>query len=343
MQAMLQQIQQPAFLVSDGVISAVNEPAQQRFAVIGTDISQLLVTGKEEYAQFQSGSLYLTICVNGTKYTCTVTQMQEYQLFTLEEDTAGAELQVLSLAAQQLSMPVSDMMLLLDQLSEISSASKAQITQKLYVLKRIIGNMADTAQLANAQPKYSLCDISAVFAEILEKSQTLLAESGIDLTYELPDSGIYTTANTALLNRAIYNLLSNAAKFSTQNSIQATLRQNGKMVYFTVTSKGSSQYAAKNQLFHRYTRQPGLEERKYGLGLGMTLIHSAATTHGGTVLMQHGENDEIRFTLTMRIQKNTETAVRSPILVPDLYGGHDQGLIELSDVLPYQLYNKEIF
>lgn len=338
-ETILSQMNQPAFLVQNGVITALNSNAANHFAEIGMDIGEMLITGKEEYSQLTQGSLYLTIEICETQYPCCVSCLENAQLFTLELDSVKAELQVLSLAAQQLSFPISELSVLFHQLEDVDENKKAQISQSLFRLRRLIGNMADASRYATAPAAQNTADITSLFGEILEKAQTLLLESGIKLSYTVPRQPIYSQINQELLRRAVYNLLSNGAKFSDQSSnIDARLTQKGNKLYFTVSSKNSTNNLAAGNLFNRYTRQPGLEERKYGLGLGMTLIHACAMAHNGTVLIQQDSDEMIRITMTISITKGNDNMVRSPLLFPDVYGGNDQALIELSDVLSSELY-----
>lgn len=338
-ETILSQMNQPAFLVQNGVITALNSNAANHFAEIGMDIGEMLITGIEEYSQLTQGSLYLTIEICGTPYPCCVSCLENAQLFTLELDSVKAELQVLSLAAQQLSFPISELSVLFHQLEDVDENKKAQISQSLFRLRRLVGNMADASRYATAPAAQNTADVTSLFGEILEKAQTLLSESGIKLSYTVPKQPIYSQINQELIRRAVYNLLSNGAKFSDQSSnIDARLTQNGNKLYFTVSSKNSSNILAAGNLFNRYTRQPGLEERKYGLGLGMALIHAAAMAHNGTVLIQQYPDEIIRITMTISITKGNDNMVRSPQLFPDIYGGNDQALIELSDVLSSDLY-----
>ncbi len=338
-QTILSNLREPAFIASDGIITAVNTAAAQRFAEAGMCTADIITIGKEDYEAFHSGSLYLTICLSGTEYPCNVTALQEGQLFVIEEDTARAELQVLALAAQQLNMPVSEISLLVDKLSHIDAEEKAKISQNLFRLRRILGNMADAARLTVSTPKLTGCEMCSVFEEILEKASALLSENGTNLVYRLPNHRVSGSASLELLRRAIYNLISNAAKFSPAGStIEAVLTHNDKRLAFSVTS--SCENMAGGNLFNRYTRQPGLEDPRLGLGLGMTLIHAAATAHGGTVLVEKLPGGKIRFTMSLAVRQDTSGDIRSPILIPDIYCGSDQALIELSDVLDYRLYNE---
>lgn len=332
---MIQQMNTPAFLVKDGAITDVNRRAAQHLVEIGTPIASILASGQEEYGKLEKGSIYLNIKLCGVSHCCTVTQLDGQQIFVMEDNISNPELQALALAAQKLSMPVSELTLLLEQLSNISDTQKAKIDQNLNILQRMLGNMADAGQMIRQKPRMLTYELCAIFEEVLCKTKSLL--SGLTLEYQLPAQPVYSLAEPEMLKRAIYNLISNAAKFTPQGGlIRATLKQTGNRLYFSVVD-GSTK-ASPDNVFHRYSRQPGLEDPRFGLGLGMTLVHAAAVNHGGTVLAEQTEGQGLKITMTVAIQKSKETNVRSPILIPDLYGGRDQALIELSDVLPYQAY-----
>lgn len=336
----LTNIRQPAFTVADGVITEVNPAAAQRFAKAGMHAAELFITGKAEFEAFCSGSLYLTICLEGMAYPCTVTPLQNGHLFVIEEDTARAELQALALAAQHLNMPISELSLLVDKLTNVAAEDKAKINQNLFRLRRILGNMADAAQLTVSKPRLTSCEVCSVFEEILEKTSALLSQDGTKLIYRLPNHCVYSVASAELLRRAVYNMISNAVKYAAAGSpIEAVLSHSDKRLSFSVTSCCAAGFNDGN-LFNRYTRQPALEDPRLGLGLGMTLIHAAATAHGGTVLVEKLPGRKLRVTMSMPIKQDNTSDVRSPILIPDIYAGSDQALIELSDVLPYQLYNE---
>lgn len=338
-EAILSSLPQPAFIAEGGIITQVNTAAAQHFAQIGMAVAELITTGNEEYEAFQSGSLYLTLCLAGTQYPCQVSALQEGQLFVIREASAQAELQALALASQQLNMPISELSVLIDSLADVPPEQKAKLSQNLYRLCRILGNMADAAQLDVSQPRLTGCDLCAELEEALEKARTLLAQNGITLSYTLPDHRIYSAAAPELLRRAIYNLLSNAAKFSSAGGhIEASVRHTGKRVLVSVTGSCENAAFTDGNIFSRYTRQPGLEDPRLGLGLGMTLIHAAASAHSGTVLVEKLPEGKLRITMTLLVQQSTAGDFRSPVLIPDIYCGRDQALIELADVLSAQSY-----
>lgn len=339
LKTMLEQLDVPAFLVRDGVITERNFAAEQHLAEIGAKIPDILITGQEEYADFQRGNLYLTVQLAGTVYPCTVTQLLEDQLFQLEEPAANSELQALALAASQLSFPLSELSVLLSRLAAIPEDDRSKISQSIHKLQRILGNMSDAGQYAHNTPGMMTYELCAILEEVLEKSKCLLAQSSVSLQYSVPSQPIYSLAAPEILKRALYNLLSNAVKFSSPDAaIECAVKQVGNKVYVTVSNLPNSTPVAGGNIFRRYLRSPGLENPKCGIGLGMQMIHGAAAAHGGTVLVEQLRDKGTRITMTIAIQKAKDNPVRSPVIIPDIYGGQDQALVELSDVLPYSLY-----
>ena len=144
------------------------------------------------------------------------------------------------------------------------------------------------------------------------------------------------------LERAIYNILSNAMKHAPAgSSIDARLTRRGNKLYLSVQDSGSgipSQLLAS--LYSRYRRQPGIEPMPSGLGLGMVLIRGTAVAHGGTVLIDQPLGQGTRITMSIAIRSSNGTTLRSNIMTIDYAGERDHGLLELSDVLPPKFYDK---
>ena len=343
LQTMLDRLECPAFLVKDGHICAVNSGAGQRMAEQGIAVNELLITGLDEYNQFTDGSLYVTLSLGGTSYRCVITKLEDHELFCLDTRSAGSELQALALAATQLRIPVSELSLELNRLNASDSELISMMNQSIHKLQRIIGNMSDAVTFVDAAPQKCTQEICSLFREVLEKAQALLSHAGITIQFQLPTEPIFTQADGEMLTRAIYNLLSNASKFAVpQKPIEVTLKRTQNTLYLTVCDNGQGvDISQRSTMFTRYKRQPGIEDPKYGLGLGMSLIHAAAAAHGGTVLVEHPQGHGTRITMSLSVEKSKNPVVRTPGLKPDIYGGWDPALIELSDVLPHSLYENK--
>jgi K+-sensing histidine kinase KdpD len=208
---------------------------------------------------------------------------------------------------------------------------------------RVISNMSDAARYAReTDGRFEMRNVPALFQEIFSKAGELVEQTDVKLRFQNLEKELYSLVDPEKLERAIYNLLSNAVKFTPRGgSIEIKLTQRGNKLYLTVQDTGSGvDPKVRGNVYSRYLRQPGLEDGRFGIGLGMVLIRSAASAHNGTVLMEHPEGMGARITMTMTIRQ-TSTTLRSNILKVDYAGERDHGLIELADSLPSRLYEKE--
>lgn len=342
---MLDLLLRPAFCVTDGKIVRQNQAAAPYYLENGTDIFSLLYTGQEEYQVFQSGYLYLTLSIAEQKVDAAVTALDGYHLFILEQNSTLAELRALALSARELRTPLTGMFLNLGQLIDPNAdpATLAQFNYRSHQLMRIISNMSDALHYCEVSPgQLEYVQLNSYLDELLEKAQDQLAHANIALHYTLPHAPICTLADTEKLERAVYNLLSNAAKHSAPgDSITVSLTQRNRL-YLSVTDSGrGSEHALHGNAYERYLRTPSITDGSEGIGLGMVLIRATAALHNGTVLIDKPDGKCTRVTMTMEVRHAKHAQVHSPLFYPDYAGERDHGLQELSEVLPASLYEKE--
>lgn len=340
-------IPQPAFCVHGGLITGTNSAAQQRQFSIGAAIDSLLVTGKDEYAAYCGGTLSLTLRAFDTTYRAYVVRIEDCDIFRLEPEEIPADLGALSLAAQALREPLSGLLTAADRIHADSNPDLqqqlGQINRGLFQLQRLVSNMANAGQYSSARaPRLETRNMRAVFDELFQKAASVAQHVNRELRFAGLAQDVYSLADVELIEQAVYNLLSNALKFCPEGGyITAKLTQHGNKLQLTVQDSGAGiDPALCSSVFNRYQRQPGIEDGRYGIGLGMTIVCAAAHAHGGTVLMEQPEGEGARFTMTLAIRQSNGTDVRSPILAVDTSGGYSRELIAFSDILPSSLYEK---
>jgi len=345
--AMLDLMPCPAFCVERGVIVHVNPAAAAYFLSVGTQIDSLLDTGKQEYTAFQDGNLNLMLCINQKKYTASVSRFGQKDVFILDRDPEQPALQALALASQQLRSPLSDIMTIADRMlsseegNEASQGQMAKLNRGLYQVLRIVRNMSDAYQYSQKPlPRMEVRNIPAILEQLFEKAGTLISHAEIQVSFLCSSEPIYGLVDAQLLERAVENLLANAIKYTPKGgSITAKLTRNSNMLYLTIHDSGNGIADNVRQNFYtRYQRQPGLDDKRTGIGLGMVLVQTIAAIHGGTVLVQQDKHSGTRITMTIAIRQGDETAVHSPKLHVDYDGGMDHTLVELSETLPDFLY-----
>ena len=333
----------PAFRVRDGIITAVNDAAAAYGVVQGVQINSVIYSGAQEFSTFSSGRLDLTLSICNRQIGASVVPDGDSLLFVLESDFAQPEHRAFALAAQHLRAPLSEAILhtesITGSLDTNAQIRLAQINRNLQQIMRIVCNMSD---IANYKSEAKLCsrNVVAIFSEVLEKAQSLLVKAGKQLQYQLPKQPIICNADERMLERAILNLLSNAARFSDGSDIiKAELICKNNRVYFCVENNCNSMPDRSQNLFARYLREPAIEEGRSGIGLGLPIVRSVAAVHNGTLLMDQPEEGGIRITMSLSCQNSSTAELRSPIRIPiDYAGGWDHALMELSEILPPELY-----
>lgn len=334
----LELLPQAAFCVSGGVIVAVNQAARQHLIQPDQPVAALLGEDAGEYTAFREGALFLTLRLEGHTATASVTRMDGCDVFTIDDSREQPELQALALAALQLRQPVSDLTALLQRTAQ----SHSEIDHRMYQLHRLVCNMSDTVRYrATESPRLVYMDICAALSEQVAKIQALTADRQITVDWSCPHEQIFSMLEPELLERGLYNMVSNALKVSRAGDrIQIRLSRKEERLYLSVRDHGPGiPEQVLGSVFTRFRRPPGLGSGQDGIGLGLPLICAAATAHSGTVLIHCPEDGGTQITLSLALRHSDDTQLRSPTLRIDYAGEKDHALLELCDALPTEAYH----
>ena len=305
---MLELMGRPALWVKDGVIAAANKAALARQFPVGEQIGKLLVTGGEEYRELKRGWLSLGLECSGERYEATVSALGEGHIFALEARDTEEELP-----------------------DEMASEQIARIRRGLYQMLRIVGNMSVPAGV-----RLEMQDVDAVLRELWEKAEPACESRGVKLSYRGTSRPLYSNIDAQLLTRAIHNLLSNSLKFAADGGeIRMELSLGKRFYKISVRDFGTSA-SPEQDLFAYWRREPGIEDGRTGLGLGLRLVQLAAAAHGGTVFFDRLKGEGFQVILSLPV--NQDTLVRGNRFRVSYSGDRDPMLLELSDVLPPEFY-----
>jgi len=346
---MLDQIPDPAFLVRDGIIVQVNPSASRLLIEHGHSVLELLATGTQEYTEYRDGYLALTLKIGSCVHSASVTRLNDCNLFVLNHEQDQAELQSMALAAQELRNPLSTIMTVTDRLFPLIGEQNdpaaleqiGKINRGLFQMLRIVSNMSDAYRYAqDSSTRFETRDVCDIINELITGIVPMMDYTGIKISYDNLQEPVYCLVDSEKLERAVHNILSNALKFTPAGgTIEAKLTRRKNMLYLTVQNSDADVPGLSPANFYRqYQRQPGLDDSRFGIGLGMVLIHGAATAHGGTVLLEKTPSGGTRITMSIALRQSADSNVRASILHVDYAGERDHRLLELSDSLPAELY-----
>lgn len=345
----LNMLDRPAFVARDGVIEQANEAALHCFLTPGTEVENLLLSGKEELSNLKAGSLCLSICVNGiTRDAAATIQEDGTFLFHLQDEEDGARFRVLALAAQQLRQPLSEAMGAASLLQEDWEPENEEqdhrmweINRSLYRILRQVSNMTELSHLSSGiRGNRETTEGCSYFTEIFEKAAALAEHSGKKIIWSVPEKRFFLPLDRDRVERAVYNLLSNALRYTPKGGrIRISLEVGERVILVKILDKGEGLSAAvRENLFFRFRREPGLEDERSGLGLGLQLVYRVAALHGGTLMVCPGPEGGTMSVLTLGKNLPAGQPLRSPILRVDYSGERDHALVELSGELPSSLY-----
>lgn len=343
--SMLNLISEPAFCADKTNIIAANQAACALGFDSGSILEMIPDESRDAYNDFSGGALHLTLKCAEETFDATVSKIENLNIFVLETDRTEDVLQSLALASQHLRIPLSDVITIADrlmpELNKSNDLQAAHLRKALYQIQRILNNMSSAA---NAGKEYlqnmELIDATALFGELMEKASIAANNENMHLDYTGPAEATITLIDKEKLEQAVYNLISNAIKFSpTGAKILCSLTRRSNTLIFTVSDSGATISREKQgDIYERFLRVPTAEEGRIGLGLGMFLVRSAAKLHGGTVLIESEPDRGTKVTMTLSIREDNVGRLRSDILCVDATGGWDPLPMEFSDVLPAEFY-----
>lgn len=342
-------IQQPAFCVRDGIIANCNSPAQVLFLPVGQPITDILGDSAYAYEHFSGGCLFLVLKNHGHYLPASVTRVEDADVFVIEAEHGGPELTTLSMAATALRQPLStviaDAASLFPAIEQTGDTEicqlNTQMNHNLWKMHRMLCNMSDAIRYTDGyRGNLAYRNVTEIVTEIFQKTQELAIHCGITMNYSVHSENTHCLIDSQLLERAVYNMLSNAMKASgPDSSVSASLYCRDKRLFISVEDRGEGiPNEIIGNVFRRYQRRPGIVDGMQGLGLGMSIIRAAAQIHSGTVLLDRPMDIGTRITLSFPIRTQTSATMSSGSLLVDYSGGWSHSLLELSDVLPDHLY-----
>jgi signal transduction histidine kinase len=194
--------------------------------------------------------------------------------------------------AKDPGMSQDDISFLIDNSIE-GSESMAVIIDNLLELSR-----AQSGRLSLVQRKVSL---GSAISEAIEKVSFLYPNYSYFV--KAPDGDYAVKADPVRLERILYNLIENAAKYSDKGSeiTIAVARENGTLTV-SVSDKGRGMPKERiPELFEPFTRLLTHQEHTKGLGLGLVVCKRLVEAHGGRIWVESEEMKGSKFSFSLPV------------------------------------------
>lgn len=136
---------------------------------------------------------------------------------------------------------------------------------------------------AGQNPPTERVAMNELARDVVERLRPRFLEKGLGLNLDLPTTEVPVLGDANTLDLAARNLLENALKFTLSGCVTLQLKIDGDTVSLAVLDSGPGvPEAALPHLFERFY-QADVRHRRTGSGLGLALVESIVTWHGGQV------------------------------------------------------------
>lgn len=171
------------------------------------------------------------------------------------------------------------------------------------------------------QPNREVTSLGSFFGEIAERASTLTAKAGVRLTYTPPTREGMGNLDRDMAERAFYNLLSNALRFTPKGkTIQVTLTLDRERAVLRSRTKVRASIRRFSRISSAGTAgPPRWKTAGSAWGWGLLLVRQTAALHGGALLISEAPEGGTIAALSFRAESARPPRVPFPHGRPGLH------------------------
>jgi signal transduction histidine kinase len=208
------------------------------------------------------------------------------------------------------------------------------IERNAWLQSKLIDDLLDTSRIATGklhfEPKPT--DLNTTVNAAIETVRASAAARNIDLSITLSPSTLVVMGEPVRLQQIVWNLISNAIKFTEPGGkVTITTTNEGSQATLVVTDTGIGiDPEFLPHVFDRFKQADGSTSRRHGgLGLGLAIADALAKMHGGRIqAASEGVGQGSCFTLQMKLATAQRVAPEPPAEKTHSLAGLDVLIVE---------------
>jgi PAS domain S-box-containing protein len=268
-------------------------------------------------------------------------QAEQVQIETLHrEQQARAEAQAanqakdifLATLSHELRTPLSAVLGWVRLLQESPDPETRQqavevIERNAWAQAQLIDDILDISRIISGKIVLEMraLNLESIINAAVESVRPTADAKGISMSIAPSDETLWVRGDAARLQQVLWNLLSNATKFTPGGGfIRVESRSDEHSVFITITDTGQGITPAFLPfVFDRFSQADGSTSRRHGgLGLGLAIVRTLVEMHGGSVAVQSlGEGCGSTFTVQLPRATSSAAAFREsavPTVTPEV-------------------------
>jgi signal transduction histidine kinase len=184
-----------------------------------------------------------------------------------------------------------------DDLSKINSSGEHLLT--------LINDILDLSKIEAGKMELHIeeFEFEKHLSQIEATAKPLVEKNGNELVIEKPDDLEKLTNDQTKLRQILFNMLSNAAKFTKKGTITLGITKYDEKVTFAVTDTGIGMNAEQlGKVFEEFTQAESSTSKDYGgTGLGLPISKKMTEMMGGVMEVESEEGRGTTFSITIPI------------------------------------------
>jgi PAS domain S-box-containing protein len=241
-------------------------------------------------------------------------EQEREQARQLAESASRTKDEFLAMLGHELRNPLAPMLTAL-QLMRLRGAGfereREVIERQVRHMARLVDDLLDVSRITGGRLSLEReqVELSRVVTRALETCAPLFENARHELATEVPATGLLVDGDPARLTQVASNLLANAAKYTPAGGrIVVSARREDDNAVLVVADNGVG--IAPNLLPHIFEAfvqaKQTLDRSRGGLGLGLAIVQSLVSLHGGTVTVEsEGANRGCTFTVRLPLAPMT--------------------------------------
>lgn len=170
-------------------------------------------------------------------------------------------------------------------------------------MSRLVRTMLNLSRIeaGEMEIKHSKFNIVETICQALFLFETQIEEKNLDVR-GLDHDKVMVDADPDLVHQVVYNLIENAVKFVNEDGyLEFGFSSDVKNAYISVKNSGAG--LSKEEIpkifdrFYKTDRSRGLD--KNGVGLGLYIVRSIVSLHGGEIIVRSNEGEFVEFVFSL--------------------------------------------
>ncbi len=166
-----------------------------------------------------------------------------------------------------------------------------QIDRSGRTLLGLLNNLLDLAKLESGRMELRPedVDLAHLLDEMVDEFRSYISARGLRIVWLHPGQSVDMALDPGLAKQVFRNLLSNAAKFSSNDSdIEIDVRESDESVTVEIRDRGVGIPESELEtIFEKFAQSSQTRSGAGGTGLGLAICRDVVAMHGGTI---HAEN-----------------------------------------------------